>query len=277
MSVARCSLAAILALPLLLLATSGAGGPGSQAAALSERAGGDRVTKQEARAWQPNVRRALNYANRRQGRVSLTVVDMVGRVHRHDAHRKIRMASTVKVMLMVAYLRQDSTRGRELSADERALLRRMIRRSDNDAATQVRDMLGREPLDRLAARSGMKSFEWSSVWGYCRTSARDQARFMRTLKRYVPGRHWPFAQRQLARIVPSQRWGVADVKPAGWNLYFKGGWAMRSGGLNHQVSQLRRHHRRIGVAVLTTDNPSRAYGFQTLKGVHRRLLHGLPR
>jgi hypothetical protein len=33
----------------------------------------------------------------------------------------------------------------------------------------------------------------------------------------------------LRTVVPSQRWGVARVRPDGWRLYFKGGWGSGSG------------------------------------------------
>ncbi len=47
------------------------------------------------------------------------------------------MASTVKAMLMVAYLRQGGVRHRRLDPGEKDLLGRMIRYSDNGAATTV--------------------------------------------------------------------------------------------------------------------------------------------
>ena len=243
----------------------------------AEQARAAPITKQEARAWRPDARAARRYANRRTGRVTFTVVDMAGRFHRHDGHHKVPMASTFKVMLMVAYLRQESVDHRKLSKSERAMIRRMIRRSDNTAATRIRDMLGRGPIETLASRARMKNFEWNAIWGYCRTSARDQAFFMRTLRRYVPKRHWLFARRQLANIIRWQRWGVGQVKPAGWDLYFKGGWGSGSGAVDHQVAQLRNGHRRIGIGVTTEGNPSHDYGKQTLEGVFRRLLRGVPR
>ena len=186
------------------------------------------------------------------------------------------MASTFKVMLMVAYLRQDSVDDRALTNYDKDLIRPMIRRSDNTNATRIRDMLGQGPIESLADRARMKHFKWNSIWGYCKTSARDQAFFMRNLRRYVPNRHWDFARRQLAHIVGRQRWGIGRVNlPPGWDLYFKGGWGISS-VVNHQVVLLRNKRRRVGLAVLTEGNPSHAYGTATLEGVFERLLRGLP-
>lgn len=100
---------------------------------------------------------------------------------------------------------------------------------------------------------------------------------MRTPHRYVPRRHWDFAKRLLGNIVPRQRWGIARAKPDGWRLCFKGGWGSGSGAVDHQVAFLTNDGRRIGVAILTEDNPSHDYGKETLDGVARRLLRGLPR
>ena len=235
------------------------------------------VTPQEARGWKPDIAAARDYVDTRAGHVGFAVFDLVGRLHHSGGGGRAAMASTFKVMLMVAYLRQQSVRDRELNAHDKSLIKPMIRRSDNEAATRIRDMLGQGPIEALADRAQMKHFRWHHIWGYCRTSARDQAFFMRTLRRYVPNRHWSFAKNQLAKIVPSQRWGVGKVEPDGWKLHFKGGWGSGSGLVDHQVALLRRDGWRLGVGVLTEDNPSHKYGKETLEGVYRRLLRGLPR
>jgi hypothetical protein len=235
------------------------------------------ITDSEAREWRPDMGAAREYASSRAGDVSFAVLDLVRRKHAHDGGNSAAMASTFKVMLMVAYLRQDSVDDRDLTAYDKDLIKPMIRRSDNARATRIRDVLGREPIERFANRAKMKDFQWNSIWGYCRTSARDQAFFMRKVHKFVPQRHRDFAMRQLARIVPSQRWGVGRVDLDGWRLHFKGGWGSGSGAVDHQVAQLEREGRRIGVAVMTEGNPDHRYGKETLEGVFRRLLRGLPR
>jgi len=235
------------------------------------------ITPDEAGAWKPRVDIARQYANSRAGRVTFAAFDMKGRFHRFDGNHSVPMASTFKVMLMVAYLRQRSVADRELTSSEHALIKPMIRWSDNEAATRIRDMLGRGPIERLADRARMQSFQWHAIWGYCRTTARDQALFMRNLGNFVPRRHRQYALHQLAQIVPSQRWGIGKVDlPRTWRLHFKGGWGSGSGAVDHQVALLRNGPRRIGLAVTTEGNVNHDYGKQTLKGVFRRLLRGLP-
>ena len=199
------------------------------------------------------------------------------RLSAHKGSRSYIMASTFKVMLLAAYLRQDSVDDRALTEGERHLLGPMIRESDNSNATQVRDTLGRGPIESLASAAGMGGFQWNDIWGYSRAEPKDGARLMRRLPGLLPNRHRAYALRLLENIIARQRWGVAHVKPEGWELAFKGGWGLRGFHVEHQVALLRHGRRSIGVSVLTQGNPSRPYGRQTLEGVYQRLLKDLPK
>jgi hypothetical protein len=192
-----------------------------------------------------------------------------------DTRRTVPSASVLKAMLLVAYLRQPDVRARALGKADRVLLTPMIRWSDNVAATRVRDIVGNDGLVRLAHRVGMRAFAPAPIWGLSRIDAADQTLFFLHIDRYVPARHRPTALRLLSSIVPSQRWGIGQARPAGWALYFKGGWGSGTGAVDHQVALLRRGERRVSVAILTTSSPSHAYGKQTLCGVAARLLRGL--
>jgi beta-lactamase class A len=198
-----------------------------------------------------------------------------GHLYGVDTRRTVPSASVLKAMLLVAYLRQPDVRGRALTKGDRDLLTPMIRWSDNVAATRVRDIVGNDGLVRLARRVGMRAFSPAATWGLSRIDAADQTLFFLHIDRYVPARHRATALRLLGSIVPSQRWGIGRVRPAGWALYFKGGWGSGTGAVDHQVALLRRGRRRVSVAILTTNSPSHAYGKQTLRGVAARLLRGL--
>jgi hypothetical protein len=123
----------------------------------------------------------------------------------------------------------------------------------------------------------MHRFQYNPVWGLSRSSPRDQSRFMFRLDRFLPARHRGYARRQLARIVPSQRWGIGRLRLPGWRLYFKGGWGSGTGAVDHQVAFLESGRMRIALAIFTVGNPSHGYGKRTLRGVAARLLRGLPR
>jgi hypothetical protein len=227
-----------------------------------------------AERWQPDVAGAAAWASARQGSVTFAV-RTGDRLAGRELDRQFPSASVIKAMLLVTYLRQTSVRGRPLDAGEKALLSPMIRRSDNIAATRVRDIVGNPAIVRLAQRAGMTRFVIHPHWGLSLITARDQTRFFLDIERLLPDRHRAYALRLLRTIVPSQRWGMAQVIPAAWELYFKGGWGSGTGAVDHQVGLLARGEHRVAIAVLTVGNPSHAYGKATLRGVSRRLLRGL--
>jgi hypothetical protein len=227
-----------------------------------------------AQAWTPHIARAAKWAGARQGSVTFAV-RTEGRLWGRGVDRQVPSASVFKAMLLVTYLRRPDVRDRELAGGDRALLRPMIRRSDNAAATRVRNIVGNAAVVRLARRAGMTRFAIAEVWGLSRITARDQTRFFLRIERLLPKRHRAYALKLLRTIVPSQRWGMAQVIPAGWTLYFKGGWGSGTGAVDHQVGLLARGEDRVAIAVLTVSSPSHDYGKATLRGVSRRLLDGL--
>jgi hypothetical protein len=226
------------------------------------------------RPWRGHIREAAAYAAQRAGTVSFGVRTQRG-LRGVGVERTVPSASVVKAMLLVAYLRRPEVRGRALRPDERALLGPMIRRSDNAAASQVCNVVGTDGLARLARHVHMRRFHATRPWGLTRIDVADQTRFFLHIDRQVPRRHRRYALRLLGSIVPSQRWGIARVRPPGWALYFKGGWGSGTGWADHQVALLRRGRRRLAVAILITSSPSHAYGNETLRGVAARLLRGL--
>lgn len=232
------------------------------------------ATAPAAQAWAPDVSSARSYATQRAGDVSFAV-RTEGNLYGFRGRRSVRSASLVKAMLMVAYLNHRTVRGRRLRRADRALLSPMVRRSDNGAASLVRNFVGNSALAGLARRVRMRRFRTAPSWGSTAIDAVDQTRLFLKIDRYVVRRHRRFAMRLLNTIVPSQRWGVWRARPRGWAIYFKGGWGSGSGAVDHQVALLRRGSRRVAVAIMTTGNPSHEYGKATQRGVAARLLHSL--
>jgi hypothetical protein len=227
-----------------------------------------------AQAWTPHIAAAAEWAKTRQGSITFAVrtdEQLWGR----GLDRQVPSASVFKAMLLTTYLRQRSVRHRDLTDADEALLAPMIRRSDNVAATRVRDIVGNAAVLRLAHRVGMTRFRIAQVWGLSQITARDQTRYFLHIDRFIPKRHRDYAMHLLRSIVPSQRWGFAQVIPDGWRLYFKGGWGSGTGAVDHQVGLLRRADERVAIAVLTLNSPSHDYGKATLRGMAKRLLRGL--
>jgi beta-lactamase class A len=225
--------------------------------------------------WRPAVQHAIAYALKRRGIKAFAVATRHRYWGWHD-QQTFPSASVLKAMLLVAYLDRGSVRHRRLGRSDRALLDPMIRRSNNAAASTVMGIVGTGGLRALANRSGMRRFTpVAGIWGNSRVDARDQARFFLRIQQFLPNRHRAYAMHLLASVVPSQRWGFGQVKPRHWQLYFKGGWGSGTGRVDHQVALLQRGARRVGVAIMTSNDGSHAYGKATLRGIAALLLRGL--
>jgi len=215
------------------------------------------------------VARALDWAAGRSGKVAVVVVDSHGDVTGLHAHETFEGASLVKAMLLVAYLRARPAPNPSLDA----VATTMIEESDNASAYTIYGVVGANGLKKVASVSRMKDFEPGDGWLDSRVSAADQARFFFDLERYVPARRRAFARELLASITPMQRWGIpAAAGPAGWRTFFKGGWLGLDNRLMLQAAWLEKGQKRWALAVLSDDNPDRAYGWDTQKGVTGLLL-----
>src|SRR4051794_37259056 len=232
----------------------------------------------EASAWAPGTDAAKAYIATRAGQVSFTVIGPKGGTYGYRGWRAVPLASTVKVMFMVAYLRLPSVRDRDLRDSDRELLGPMIKRSDNTAATRVSEIVGGRRLYRLAHAAGMGHFHFvPHPWGLSSDTSGEEARFMFHLERFIPARHVAYARYLLAHITPSQRWGIGRLHHEKWRLFFKGGWGSGTGAVEHQIAFMERGDLRIAAAVMITNSPSHDYAKATLREVFRRLLLDLPK
>ena len=245
----------------------------SSAGAVAAQASSDALAPPADPQWAERVEAARKFAAERRGHVGFAVVDEEGGPHGHNAGAHFESASVVKVMLMVAYLRQARNRG--LDDHDRNLLAPMIKRSANGPASEIFAEVGAGALHKLAHDAGMKGFTTSPLWGGSRITAQGQARFLYDLERFIPRRHTGYALRLMANVIPPQRWGIPPVVPQGWRIHFKGGWAPEAAGWKiNQVALLVNGDRRLSLAVMTRGNPSAGYGHATVRGVAERLLAG---
>lgn len=172
-------------------------------------------------------------------------------------------------MLLVAVLRRAPDRA--LTEQEDALLRPMITRSSNKAARTVYDTYGDTALTDVARAARMTHFQAVGAPFEVRITAADQARLFLRIDTLVPERHRAYARELLQGIVPRQRWGIAPVaERRGFQVFFKSGWRK---GIAHQAALLERDGRRVALAVLTSGEPTLAYGQATLAGIAARVLN----
>lgn len=199
-------------------------------AAASAQAGGTTPTTPttgagEAAPTSDQVASAVAYLKARRGaRKAFAVIDTKGRLSGWNADRRFVTASVVKAMLLVGYLRKVDAAGRGLTAAERALLRPMIRVSDNDAATAIWRRIGDSGLRRVAALAGMTNFVIgpqairscrcsARAWARAQITAADQARLFYGLDRLLRDRFLADGK-NLPRPSSPTRAGASRPSPA---------------------------------------------------------------
>jgi len=227
-----------------------------------------RRTGPPALATAAGISAAAHFARTRSGTVSFAVATEDGRIRGHNLTVPHRAASVVKAMLLVAVLRRAADRA--LSVQEAGLLNPMITASDNEAAHTVYETIGDSGLQAVGRAARMTDLGLVGAVFETRITAADQVRFFLRIDRLVPLRHRAYARALLAGIIGPQRWGIARVAQARhFRIFFKGGWRK---GITHQVALLERDRGRVALAVLTTGEPSLAYGQATLAGIAARAL-----
>jgi hypothetical protein len=219
-----------------------------------------------------SIAAAISYLNGRAGRTSLAVVDSEGRLAGVRLRERFQSASVVKVMFLTAFLQHLAAVHRGVSALDRSLLYPMIHESNNEDASAVLERVGPAAVARVAREAGMRDYApgvgW---WAFTQTSAADQARFFIAIERLIPRRFWPYARGLLAGIEPQQSWGIPEVARPRWQVFFKTG-ALPSEGLFNETARLERRRTTFTVSVLSTRDPSQAYGEETMRGVGARLV-----
>ena len=219
------------------------------------------------------LRTAARWLGARAGVTAFAVVDDEGRLAGANVHRRFHSASVVKSMLLVAYLRMLAQAHRPLDGGAQALLYPMIHSSDNAAASAVLGAVGEGALDRVARDAHMADYEpGGAKWGFTEISAADLARFFYIQDSLIPRRFDGYARWLESGIEASESWGIPAVARPEFQVFFKGGWLPEVEGLVNQAGRLERPGVTFALAVLSTHDPSMAYGAQTIEGVTRRLL-----
>ena len=219
------------------------------------------------------------YLAGRHTHAAVVVRDLVtGQEYRYRPDERFDSASVVKIAIMAAVLRQADAEQRPPSTQERRLLRAMVERSDNGAASTLWNRIGRGAgLDAFLAAAGMTRTEAGpkGYWGVSRVTAADQVLLMSHLTQPTPllsGASRAYAQRLMGAVDPSQDWGISSgPAAAGAQVQLKNGWLPRGrdGWAVHSVGHVQGDGRDYLVAVLSVANPTQQKGIATVQGVSR--------
>jgi beta-lactamase class A len=199
-----------------------------------------------------------------------------------NTNRKQDEASIVKLDILETLLTQHRT---GLSSARQALAQQMIEDSDNDAATALWDAVGGATgIRAYNATIGLTGtvpsacvqcpgFPWPG-WGLTTTTPQDQIALLRKLvspNRVLNTGGRDFALRLLKNVTPSQRWGISGGVPAQVTVALKNGWlplnAAETNWQIHSVGWVSGMGRNYLIAVLSSGNPSEAYGIDTINAL----------
>ena len=194
-------------------------------------------------------------------------------------------ASVVKVTILGTLLREAMTQHRPLTRAEAQLATAMITESDNAAASALWAHVGRGRLQYFLGRAGMTQTQLGpgGYWGLTQITAHDEMLLLNLLR--FPNQVLDTASRDyalslMARVIPSQRWGVPAGAPASLTVHVKNGWLPLAthGWRIHSIGCFTGHHRGYAIVVLTEDNPTMGYGIATIEGaaevINRQLSPG---
>lgn len=181
-------------------------------------------------------------------------------------------ASAIKATIISALLLKIGGPS-HLTARQRTLAWDMITRSDNDAATTLWDEVGIAGMQRFLNRAGMTHTVLDDqAWGLSLLTAQDEIKLLQLLSR--PGRVLSKASRRyvlylMAHVISSRRWGVSAGASSKVTVHLKNGWLPYPSKADWHINSIgvfTGKNITYQIAVLTTDNPSMAYGVDTIKG-----------
>ena len=228
-------------------------------------------------------RRILAALRGRSSAVGLAMDDPVnGITCKLHPHWHFDSASVVKVTILSALLRKLQQEHRSLTAAQRALATQMIEVSDNDAASDLWNETGRTALQHFLNLAGMKETQLGpgGYWGLTQITAHDELTLLKLLtskntvlttasRDYVLG--------LMAKVVSYERWGVPAGAPTDVTVHVKNGWLPQPthGWRINSIGSFSGAGRDYMIVVLSMDNPTMAYGVDTVQDVAEVINHGL--
>lgn len=205
---------------------------------------------------------------------SVAVLDKkTGQRYSFRGTEKYETASVVKVQVLACLLLTAQDAGRELTATELSLAKRMIRLSDNDATTSLFSKLGRaSAISRCNKRLGLTQTAVNSAWGLTRTTVDDQVKLLSELvdtKGPLDADSRKLAYTLMSTVDGAQDWGVPAAVTTGEKFTVKNGWLQRSTESNrwiiNSVGRITGDDTDVSIAVLSHNHSSMSGGISVVQ------------
>jgi beta-lactamase class A len=191
-------------------------------------------------------------------------------------------ASVVKVTILSALLRKLQQEHRGLTAQQKNLATEMITLSDNDAATALWDQTGRTSLQKFLTLAGMTQTHLGpgGYWGLTQITAHDQLTLLKLLtstNSVLTNASRDYVLGLMARVVSYERWGVPAGAPTDLTVHVKNGWLPQPtlGWRINSIGSFSGHGADYMIVVLTDNNPTMAYGVDSVEDIAKAINHEL--
>jgi beta-lactamase class A len=222
----------------------------------------------------------MKYVKSRHDTVSVAVYDAnTGQTYTYDPDAVYCTASIVKVTLMTTLLYKDQVAHKPITEAQNRLLVPMIEDSDNEAASDIWNQLGRgRGITPYLRKFGMNHtvMRNDSMWGLTQTNVLDQVTLLKLLayhNQLIDDAHRAYALNLMEHVTSWQRWGVSAGVPSGTTVALKNGWSpytWNNWRIN-SIGYINGHGHNYVIAVMTFNNPSEQYGIDTVEGISRIL------
>ncbi len=205
---------------------------------------------------------------------SVAVLDRkTGQKYSYRGTEKYETASVVKVQVLACLLLTAQDNQRDLTSNELALAKRMIRLSDNDATTSLFAKLGKaSAITRCNKRLGLTQTTVNSAWGLTRTTVDDQVKLLSELvdtKGPLDQDSRDLAHELMSTVDEEQDWGVPAAARTGEKFTVKNGWLPRSTENNrwiiNTVGRITGDDTDVSIAVLSHGHASMSGGIAVVE------------
>jgi beta-lactamase class A len=215
--------------------------------------------------------------------VGIAVDDRVsGLTCKYHPHWHFDSASVVKVTILSALLRKLQQEGRGLTAAQKELATEMITISDNDAASTLWAETGRPSLQHFLDLAKMSETVLGpgGYWGLTLITAHDELTLLKLLtskNSVLTTANRDYVLGLMARVVSYERWGVPAGAPADVTVHVKNGWLPLAthGWRINSIGSFSGHGANYMIVVLSDDNPTMAYGVDTVQDIAEVINHAL--
>ncbi len=224
----------------------------------------------------PFVSAAMHaFLARRAGEITAAAYNVkTGRLFLYQPSLHGEDASIAKVDILATALYEAQQHSTTLTASQQELATEAIEESDNDAAQDLwQDDGGNPAIAAFNAKAGMTQtiLDPQGAWGLYESTARDQIRLLQHIA--LQNHLLSYASRAyelglMHNVEPAQDWGVSAGLLAPATVALKNGWLPVGPGWEvNSIGSVTGRDRDYLIAVLTGDDPSMAYGVDTIEGI----------